>query len=246
QRRFLLDFILAGAAGKTVKARSQWQRKQSWRQTAPNPAREEELHRGLASETSHGLIGEISIHQLDNIAWFLNAHPTAVTGFGSTILWSDGRSVPDSVLSVYEFGSGAHACCEATLGNSFDAEYEMLYGTDAAVMLRGNKAWMFKEVDAPLLGWEVYAKKDEFYKETGIALASNATKLVAQGNKPVEEAPYADTPLFYALKSFITNTGAIAGGVEDFIANFGDKPGPLKEYLATLEKDREPPAPAHQ
>jgi len=29
---------------------------------------------------------------------------------------------------------------------------------------------MFKEVDSPLLGWEVYARKENFYKETGIAL----------------------------------------------------------------------------
>ena len=113
---------------------------------------------------------------------------------------------------------------DATLATSFDADYEMFYGTDSAVMLRGNKAWMFKEVDAPLLGWEVYARKDEFYRETGIALVANATKLVAQGNKPVEEAPYSSTPLHYALESFITNTGALAGGVEDFTASFGNDP----------------------
>src|SRR5882672_1523071 len=122
----------------------------------------------------------------------------------------------------------------------------MFFGTDSAAMLRGDKAWMFKEVDAPLLGWEVYARKDEFYKETGIALAANATKLVAQGNKPVEEAPYADTPLFYALEAFIANTGSITGGVEDFLANFGENPKALKEYIATLEKSRLPGATAQQ
>jgi len=118
----------------------------------------------------------------------------------------------------------------------------MFYGTDSAVMLRGNKAWMFKEVDAPLLGWEVYARKDEFYRETGIALVANATKLVAQGNKPVEEAPYSSTPLHYALESFITNTGALAGGVEDFTASFGNDAKALKDYLATLNKSRAPAA----
>jgi hypothetical protein len=116
----------------------------------------------------------------------------------------------------------------------------MFYGTDSAVMLRGNKAWMFKEVDAPLLGWEVYARKDEFFKETGIALVANATKLVAQGTKPVEEAPYTNTPLSYALEAFIANSATLASGVEDFISNFGENPKALKEYLATLSKSRLP------
>jgi predicted dehydrogenase len=222
QRKFLLDFIRAGAAGRTVKARAQSHKKQSWRQTSPNPEREKELNWRLSLETSPGLIGEISIHALDNIAWYLGARPTAVTGFGSTILWDDGREVHDSVEAVFEFPKGALVNCEVTLANSFDAEYEMIYGSDAAVMLRGNKAWMFKEVDAPLLGWEVYARKDTFYKETGIALVANATKLAAQGDKPVEDAPYTNTPLFYALESFAHNTDVIATAMKDFVEQFGD------------------------
>jgi predicted dehydrogenase len=222
QRLFLLDFIRAGAAGRTVKARAQSHKKQSWRQTSPNPEREKELNWRLSAETSPGLIGEISIHALDNFAWYWSARPTAVTGFGSTILWDDGREIPDSVEAVYEFPKGALVNCEVTLANSFDAEYEMIYGSDAAVMLRGNKAWMFKEVDAPLLGWEVYARKDTFYKETGIALVANATKLAAQGDKPVEEAPYTNTPLFYALESFAYNTDVISTAMKDFVEQFGD------------------------
>ncbi len=222
QRRFLLDFIRAGAAGRSIKARAQSHKKQSWRQASPNAEREKALNWRLASETSPGLLGEISIHALDNIAWYLGSRPTAVTGFGSTILWNDGRDVPDSVEAIFEFPKGARVNCEVTLANSFDAEYEMIYGSDAAVMLRGNKAWMFKEVDAPLLGWEVYARKDTFYKETGIALVANATKLVAQGDKPVEDAPFTNTPLFYALEAFAYNTDVISTTVRDFVESFGD------------------------
>lgn len=243
QRRFLLDFIRAGAAGKTVKARTQWNKKQSWRRTSPNPEREKELNWRLAAETSPGLIGEISIHALDNVAWFMGARPTAVTGFGSTILWDDGREVPDSVEAVYEFPKGALVNCEATLANSFDAEYEMIYGSDAAVMLRGNKAWMFKEVDAPLLGWEVYARKDTFYKETGIALVANATKLIAQGDKPVEDAPYTNTPLFYGLESFLYNTDVVATAIKDYVDNFGgDDKKAMAEALAAAVINNKPAA----
>ena len=81
----------------------------------------------------------------------------------------------------------------------------MYYGTDSAIMLRDSKAWMFKEVDAPLLGWEVYARKDDFYKETGIALVADATKLVAQGLKPAEQNPNVESPIFYAFEDFLYN-----------------------------------------
>src|SRR2546426_3012423 len=44
QRRFLLDFIRTGAAGKTVKAHAQWHKKQSWRATSANADREKDLN----------------------------------------------------------------------------------------------------------------------------------------------------------------------------------------------------------
>ena len=45
--------------------------------------------------------------------------------------------------------------------------YELAMGADAAVLLRGERAWIFKEVDAPLLGWEVYARKKQVGGEPG-------------------------------------------------------------------------------
>jgi len=246
QRQFLLPFIRTGALGKTVMARAQWHKKQSWRTASSDPEQEKALNWRLSKATSTGLIGEIGIHQLDVVSWFLSGRPISVMGFGSIVQWTDGRDVADTIEAVFEYPNGVSSSFESTLANSFDSEYEMFYGTDSAVMLRQNKAWMFKEVDAPLLGWEVYARKDEFYKETGIALAADATKLAAHGAKASDETAIADTPLFTALKAFIANTNAVAGGVEDFVANFGDTPKALKEYLATLEKDRLAAATAQQ
>src|SRR6266545_2542440 len=236
QRRFLLDFIRTGAAGKTVKAHAQWHKKQSWRATSANADREKELNWRLNRETSVGLIGEIGIHQIDALAWFFNARPVSVTGFGSTVQWRDGRDVPDTVEAVFEFSEGARLTCACTLANSFDADYELLYGTDAAIMTRGNKAWMFKEVDSPLLGWEVYARKDQFYKETGIALIANATKLTNLGDKATEEVPFSSTALQSALETFLSNVNAISTAVEDFTANFGagDKAA-LGKYLSEIK-----------
>ena len=38
----------------------------------------------------------------------------------------------------------------------------MLYGVNAAIMQRATKSWLFKEVDSPMLGWEVYAEEGCF------------------------------------------------------------------------------------
>jgi len=236
QRRFLLDFIRAGASGKAVKAHAQWHKKQSWRMTSPNPDREQELNWRLRKDVSLGLAGEIGIHQIDAMSWFLNAHTVSVTGFGSLIQWKDGRDVPDTVQTIFEYPGGPQLTCECTLANSFDADYEILYGTDAAIMMRGPKAWMFKEVDSPLLGWEVYARKDQFYRETGIALIANATKLANLTEKATDEAAYTSSPLYYALEAFLTNVNAISSAVEDFTANFGagDKAA-LEKYLSEIK-----------
>lgn len=243
QHHFLLQFLRAGAMGTTIKGRGQWQKKQSWRRASPNPEREKELNWRLRTEDSLGLIGEIGIHQVDVASWFIKARPVAVTGFGGLLHWNDGRDVPDTIQAVFEYPGGVLFNYESTLANSFDADYEMFFGTDSAVMLRGNKAWMFKEVDSPLLGWEVYARKDEFYKETGIALVANATKLVAQGAKPVEDAPYTNTPLSYAMEAFIGNTDTHHSAVEDFSSSFdvSDRKA-LKDYLDNVTKHNAPAA----
>ncbi len=233
QRYFLIDFIRAGAYGRPIKARAQWHKKQSWRSTSPNPDRERDLNWRLSKDTSLGLTGELGIHQIDTASWFLNGRPVSVTGFGSIIHWKDGRDVADSVEAVFEYPGGVVLSYEATLANSYDANCEMYYGTDAAIMLRGNKAWLFKEVDSPLLGWEVYARKDTFYKETGIALIANATKLSSLQEKATDESAYASTALYFALESFLSNVNTLSAAVEDFAATFdaNDKAA-LEKYLA--------------
>jgi predicted dehydrogenase len=239
QRHFLLPFIRSGATGKNVMARAQWHKKESWRRAAASPEREQTLNWRLNAATSVGLIGEIGIHQLDMINWLLNSRPVAMSGNGGILNWKDGRDVADTVHALFEFSGGVNFFQDCTLANSFDSSYEILYGTDAAVMMRESKAWLFKEVDSPLLGWEVYARKDQFYQETGIALVANASKLV-KAQKEGEPQPPETTPLQHALAAFITNSGVVAKGVEDFTASFGEDAEALREYLAGLAKSRRP------
>jgi hypothetical protein len=111
------------------------------------------------------------------------------------------------------------------------------------VMMRGNKAWMFKEADAALLGWEVYARKDQFFRETGIALVADASKSGKQGKGDEEGA--GDPPLYHALEAFLENTKIISEAVEDFIGTFDpNDTKALREYLASphIQKSKLPAA----
>ena len=237
-RHFLLPFIRSGACGKNVYARSQWHKKDSWRRTAPTPEREQALNWRLHAATSAGLVGEAGIHQLDLINWLLNRRPTAISGSSRTALWNDGRDVADTVHAVYEYADGMNYFQHCTLANSFDASYEVLYGTDSAVMMRTdskdqvNRQWLFKEVDSPLLGWEVYARKEQFYQETGITLMAGASKL-QKAAKTGQALPPEVTPLQQSLAAFITNSGVVAKGVENFTSNYGEDADALRDYLAS-------------
>ena len=238
QRHFLLPFIRSGALGPFVKTRAQFHKKQSWRATSPKPEREKELNWRLEKAISLGLIGEIGSHAIDQATWFLNTRPVAVTGFGAIAFWKDGREVPDTIQAVIEFPGRVFMNYEATLANSFDSEYEVFYGSDAAVMMRESKAWMFKEADSPLLGWEVYARKETFYHETGIALVANASKSVNTGDQNAPP-PFTNTPLAEALKNFILNSADVTAAREDFINNFGaDDADALSEQLMKVKRER--------
>jgi predicted dehydrogenase len=222
QRYFLLPFIRSGALGTVVMTRAQSHQNTSWFSASSNPEHEKALNWRLHQATSTGLMGEIGIHQIDAVSWFLRERPVAVTGFGSIMHWKeDGRDVADTVQGIFEYPDGANFVYDATLCNSFDKDYEMYYGTQSAVMVRDAKAWLFYEAGAQLGGWEVYARKDDFYTETGIALAANATKQTAIGTSATAAAsPW--TPLHYALEAFAANVGQRDIAVKDFVDNYGD------------------------
>jgi hypothetical protein len=111
---------------------------------------------------------------------------------------------------------------EITLSNSFDGEYEVMHGTNSAVMLRGAQAWMYKEADAPLIGWEVYARKMPHYGTPGVVLAAGATTLGKGGKKLYQESTFTQTPVFYSLEAFAYNSHQVKSAVEDFTNTFGD------------------------
>jgi predicted dehydrogenase len=208
-------FIHSSALGKITEVRGQWHNKTSWRFQNPNSEREAELNWRLRKATSNGLMGEIGMHQIDVASFFLKARPVSAAGFGGILHYSDGREVPDTVQCVLEYPNGIRMVYDATLTNSFDGAYELFLGTDAAAILRDQRAWMFKEADAGQLGWEVFARKDELTigdvsagsgvkLATGIALVADATKQLALGKQPGQVGTdLTRTGLYQAIEGFL-------------------------------------------
>ena len=89
----------------------------------------------------------------------------------------------------------------ATLASSFEGSYEVYGGSDGTLILRDGRAWLIKETDAPLLGWEAHARKEDFLpaKESGFALVANSTKLLAEGKDPSTQNQTMESPLLLRI-----------------------------------------------
>lgn len=209
QHNHVKKFIHSGDLGNITLGRAQWHKKNSWRRAAPTPERERETNWRLDSNLSTGLVGEVGIHSIDIANWYIRELPVSVVGFGSVLKWNeDGRKVADTVNVILEYPGGVRFHYDATLTNSYDGQHEQFMGTNAAVLLRGQLAWMFKEADAPLYGWEVYARKEEYGAETGICLVADASKQLKEGKLPGKSKQDDDpgkTPLYFALESFLNS-----------------------------------------
>lgn len=202
--KHVLSFVKAGALGNAAQVFAQAHKRDSLRRMAPTPEREKEINWRLSKETSPGLVGEVGIHHLDLTCWYLDGLPTAVIGFSGIIAWDDGRDVPDTIQCVFEYPKGIRAIFSSTLASSFSSAYTLLQGSCSSLLMREERGWMIKEADSPLLGWEVYAKKEQCFEETGICMIADATKIMQAGKKPGEEGDLAPSKpaLYCALENF--------------------------------------------
>jgi predicted dehydrogenase len=182
------QFVKAGNLGNTAQCYAQYNKKQNWARVAPSPEREAEINWRLHKATSCGLVGELGLHWIDLANWYLGGLPTAVTGFGSIINWKDGRDVPDTAQCVLEYPKDVKVVFMSTLASSFSGDYMILQGSDGSLALREDVGWMVREADSPLLGWEVYARKEKCFDETGICMVADATKILKAGGEPGKDA----------------------------------------------------------
>ena len=211
------SLLRAGSLRDIVSVSAKHHQKTSWRFPASDRALERAANWRLDREVSIGLAGELGAQQFDAIHWLVNAWPERVDGAGSIRLWDDGRTVPDTITARLHFPRGIVLDYGATLANSYGDVHEVIHGSNAAVRLAWTNGWLFKEADAPTEGWEVYATRQQFYSEEGIALVADATQLAAQGRlKEGIGLPHA--PLYYAMVDFVrscTEGAAVACSAAD-------------------------------
>jgi predicted dehydrogenase len=208
--KHVLQFVKSGVLGDVALVNAQWGRKDSWRRAAPTPERERAVNWRL-DKASPGLMGEIGIHQLDLMSMYLGARPSAIVGSGALTAWRDGRETPDTTSCLVDFGK-MRGSVRTTLASSFGGAYTIFQGNNSSLLLKETRGWLIKEADSPLLGWEVYARKESVHDETGIAMVADATKLLAAGKEPGKDGPLEpEKPtLVHAFESFIHSirTGA--------------------------------------
>ncbi len=205
-------FVRTGALGKTAQVYAQSNKRESWRRMAPDPEREKAVNWRLAKATSPGIAGEMGIHPIDLANWYLTALPVSATGFGSIMAWNDGRDTPDTVQCIIEYPDSIRMVFTSTLASSFSNEYTLFQGSASSLALREGRGWMIKEADSPLLGWEVYARKEQVFDEANaICMIADATKILKEGKEPAKDASAepGQAPLYLSLENF---TKAIRGG----------------------------------
>jgi len=181
---------------------AQSNRKTSWRFPAGEAGTDRVVNWRLDPDVSLGLAGEIGAQQFDVATWLLGSTPAKVSGRGAIRLHQDGRTVFDTVSAELVWANGVVMQWSATLASSYGGQFEVLHCVNAAIRMAWTHAWLFKEVDSPTQGWEVYATRQQFFNDEGIVLVADATKLAAQGRLK-QGAMLAETPLYYALADFL-------------------------------------------
>jgi len=181
---------------------AQSHRKTSWRFPASADVSERDANWRLDPEASTGLAGEIGSQQMDVAHWMRGEYPVRAAGRGAIRLHKDGRTVADTIDVDLTFKDGVTFRYEATLASSYGGTYEIVRGVNGTIRLAWTHGWLFKEVDAPTQGWEVYATRQQVVDDEGIVLIANATQLAAQGQLQAG-AGLPHPSLYYALVDFV-------------------------------------------
>lgn len=204
----VVRFVRAGMVKDVTMGRAQWNKKQSWRRAVSDPKMQKVLNWKLYNDTSAGLMGEFGSHQLDVLTWYIKKPPVAVTGWGGITVWNDGRETFDTVHCLFEYPNNVTVNYSATITYTHDGIFEQVAGAGGAIVLRDERGWLFKEADADVFGWEVYAGKEMVGDEEGITLVADATKLLAQGLEPGKvkrQKEAGKNSFFYAIEEFVAN-----------------------------------------
>jgi len=194
--------IRAGSLRDIVALYAQYHHKTSWRFPGSTPELERAANWRLDPEVTTGLAGEVGAQQFDVMHWLRNSYPVSVDGVGSIRHHRDDRTVHDTIEARLRWEDGVALDYRASLGTSFGRQHEILHGSNGTVRLAWSNGVLFREADAPTEGWEVYANRQQFHSQEGVALVADATRLAAQGRLQ-EGIGLEHPPLYYALADFV-------------------------------------------
>jgi predicted dehydrogenase len=209
--------VRAGALRDIVSLYAQYHNKTSWRFPGSTPELERAANWRLEPDVTTGLAGEIGAQQFDVMHWLRGRYPVRVEGAGSIRFHKDGRTVHDTIEARLHWEDGVALAYRASLATTFGGQHEIVHGSNASVRLAWSNGVLFKEAEAPSEGWEVYAHRQQFHNQEGIALVADATRLAAQGR--LKEGIGLEHPsLYYALADFVRSfaeSAAVACSAEE-------------------------------
>jgi len=228
-----LKSIKAGELGDIAQVYTQANNRDSLRRVAPTPERERELNWRVSRATSPGLLGEIGIHNLDLVSWYLGGLPTAVIGSGAIMGWKDGRDVPDTVQCIFEYPNNIRAVFLCTIVSSFSSAYAVFQGSKCSLVVREKRGWITKEAEGEDRGWLRYATKEPCFGETGYCIIAGSTALLKAGKEPSKEGSLEPEheAIYLALENFICNIKQAPRSGEDEVPKI---PGPVEGYQAAV------------
>jgi len=196
------ELYATGGLVRVLHAHVHDHRRTSWRALAPDPQLATARNWRLDPAISLGLAGERAAHGFDYLHWATGGTPERIQGLGQLLHWEDGRSTPDTVQLQAPLSGGGTWSADLTLANSWGGEQVHVHGVGGTVRAVGTNAWLFKESDAPIQGWEVYAARIEQLGAEGLVLLANATKLAAQ-EKLHAGVGLEHSPHWFALDDFV-------------------------------------------
>lgn len=230
-----LKSIKTGDLGAIAQVYTQANNRDSLRRVAPTPERERELNWRVSTATSPGLLGEIGIHNLDLVNWYLNGLPTAVIGSGAITGWNDGRDVPDTVQCIFEYPNNIRAVFLCTVASSFGGTYTTVQGIYCSLVVREKRGWIAsKEADCKKdPGWLGYARQEDCFGETGYCIIAGSTALLKAGKEPSKEGSLEPEheAIYLALENFICNIKQAPRSGENEVPKI---PGPVEGYQAAV------------
>jgi len=209
---------------------------------SPNPDREKEINWRLAQRNVPGLIGRT--RHTSRWTWaigYLHSRPMSVNRFWGDRVLNDGRDVPIP-SSVFQYPAEFISVTNVPwptpsmrITKCFTALKQM------PSMWRGNKAWMFKEVDAPSW-WEVYAPQGSPFSRKPASPVANAPNRHPREPIPARTPPIPARRCITPWKRSSPTPAIPPPRWKISRGNFGDNAKGLKDYLAGLSKGRQPAA----